>query len=384
MRCKKVYMKIANILFTYNRPVHTQRVLEGLKNNTVKPQKLYIFHDGMKENTNKNDWDKVENVIRSVDWCECEIITSNINKGLANSVIDGINYVFESNDAIIVLEDDCMPAISFMTFMTQALEFYRNYDRVYSVSGYGWPFKIDSDGYDAYFNGRISSWGWGTWKNRWKEYERDDFIIERLRERKEDSINLATWGNDLELMHRDTKQKRVNSWAVYWALKVIEKNGFCVSPIESLISNIGCDGSGIHCESTEKYDVMLSEKSKENFDFPTQYEFRQDVKEKFIALVGCPMLLENGLGKERIMIYGVGGHYKSIEAKIFDRYHVVIYFDKNKTGYYAGVPMINDVNRIEEFVFDKIVITILDQEEQKKIKKMLNREGRIIVTSEEM
>ena len=56
-------MKIATILFTYNRPRHAEMVLKNLSKNTILPDKLYIFHDGKKDNTNKEDWNKVENII---------------------------------------------------------------------------------------------------------------------------------------------------------------------------------------------------------------------------------------------------------------------------------------------------------------------------------
>ena len=61
-------MKIATILFTYNRPVHTQKVLYALSQNDVRPQKLIIFQDGMNSATDKKDWETVGEAIKNITW----------------------------------------------------------------------------------------------------------------------------------------------------------------------------------------------------------------------------------------------------------------------------------------------------------------------------
>ena len=110
-------MKIGTILFTYHRSEHTQKVLEALEKNDVLPWKLYIFQDGIKESTNYSEWKKVNKIIRNINWCETKIYISEENKGLAKSVIMGINQVFQECDAAIILEDDCVPCKEYMSFM---------------------------------------------------------------------------------------------------------------------------------------------------------------------------------------------------------------------------------------------------------------------------
>ena len=74
-------MKIATLLFTYNRSEHTKRVVDSLKRNIVMPQKLFIFQDGLKEGEEEDEWKKVNAVIHTMDWCDHEIIVSEYNKG---------------------------------------------------------------------------------------------------------------------------------------------------------------------------------------------------------------------------------------------------------------------------------------------------------------
>ena len=44
------------LLFTYNRPLHTQKVLDSLAlNEYAKETKIYIFQDGKKANATEQD-----------------------------------------------------------------------------------------------------------------------------------------------------------------------------------------------------------------------------------------------------------------------------------------------------------------------------------------
>ena len=69
-----------------------------------------------------------------------------------------------------------------------------------------------------------------------------------------------------------------NSWAVFWALKCIEQGGFCPTPYYSLISNIGFDGTGVHCGSTHidinvrEWDDRRTIVLPDIVEFPENYE----------------------------------------------------------------------------------------------------------------
>lgn len=42
-------MRIATLLYTYNKSYHTEQVIQGLKSSMVMIQKLFVFQDGLKE-----------------------------------------------------------------------------------------------------------------------------------------------------------------------------------------------------------------------------------------------------------------------------------------------------------------------------------------------
>lgn len=274
-------MKIGTILFTYHRSEHTQKVLEALEKSDVLPQKLYIFQDGIKESTDNKEWKKVNKIIKAVDWCETEIHISKENKGLSKSVVFGVNYVFRECDAVIVLEDDCVPHKKFMQFMASALDMYLKQNKVYSVSGYAWDIDLPHMEYDAYFNGRVCSYGWGTWKDRWNQYEEDYRILSKIKKDPAANEGLDIWGQDLKEMVIGNVIDRCDSWAVFWALKIIEKGGYCLSPYKPLVYNIGFDGSGTHGVKLQSDDPVFPYELKDSFRLPQKVESSKECKEEF-------------------------------------------------------------------------------------------------------
>lgn len=372
-------MNIGIIVFAYNRNRHLEKVLRGLKENEG-ITKLYIFQDGLKAKEHQREWDSTRRLIEGIDWCKVEYNLSSYNKGLAKSIIDGINAVFKENDAVIVLEDDCVPMPNFIAFMKQCFEKYKDDKRVYSVAGYAWPIDVPQDGYDVYGCGRTSSWGWGTWSDRWEKYVQDYEIIRRINRDKAKSINLALWGRDLENMLVARLRGLNDSWAVFWSLNVIETGGICVFPYKSLIRNIGMDGSGVHCGISDKYDVQLDESKKRVFRLPDKIMINSGTKNAYAALHGSYTACETekAYTKEPLIVYGVGRCFFSHEKEICDKYHIIAFMDGNKKGWFAGKEVISfkEVNA-EGYINAKVLITIQDYGESKKVEKLLLEKGHI-------
>lgn len=275
-------MKVATVLFTYARSIHTKKVLDALKNNTVLPQKLFIFQDGKKETTNTDEWNKVNELIHSIEWCDTEVCVSDENRGLRISIAGGVTYALQNYDAVVVLEDDCVPHPLFMKYMTESFEKYADNDKIFSIGGYGWPLDIDKNGTDMYFTKRASSWGWGTWKERWKYYTEDYYILSRIKKDTYLSKQLQIWGEDLEGYLHGNIDGRCDAWDVFWVLNVLEQDGYCLAPYQSLIENIGFDGTGAHCGTTViKTQLRDIEDHSSELVFPEKVETMQSTEEAF-------------------------------------------------------------------------------------------------------
>lgn len=367
-------MNIGIIVFAYNRSHHLKKVLEGLRKNDG-VSRLYIFQDGLKCEQHRDEWEKTQQVISDTDWCEVIYTQASYNKGLAKSIVDGINVVFTENDAVIVLEDDCVPASGFISYMIQCFDKYVLQENVYSVSGYSWPIELPEDQYDVYGCGRISSWGWGTWKDRWEQYNEDNEIITRLKGDKEKSRYLATWGNDCEAILLDRINGRNNSWAVYWALHVIEKQGICINPYRSLINNIGMDGTGVHCGITQRFEVEISDEHQERLLLPEIPKMLGTTEKAFVGLYGSYTARHvEKQHQERVLVYGLGNFFMVNEKELNDMYSIKAFIDIKKTGWFAGKKII-DIDEISLYDYDRIIIMLQRFQECKKVLKVLGDMG---------
>ena len=250
------------VLFVYNRPDHLRHTIEALVKNTLaEKSKLFIYSDGPK---NQSDAEKIMSVrkyIHSISgFKEVEIIEREKNYGLAKSVITGVSEVFTSSSKVIIMEDDMISSRGFLSYMYELLNFYENNRTIFSVTGYTFPIKIPYDyPYEIYLAHRASSWGWGTWKDRWEKVDWDvndyDFFIGD----KTQTEKFKKGGDDLIRMLKNQKTGRIDSWAIIWTYTHFKNKAYCIYPVRSLIKNIGADESGVHMNKTKKYDVDLTE-----------------------------------------------------------------------------------------------------------------------------
>ena len=362
-------MNVGVAVFAYNRNTHLRKTLEGLRANR-KLDEIYIFQDGLKTEEHRNGWEASRQVIASIDWCKVNYFGAEENKGLACSIVEGIEQVLQENDAVIVLEDDCVPTACFLDFMSQCFEKYRDNKDVYSISGYAWPIEVQKGMFDIYFTGRASTWGWGTWKDRWNQYEQDLNILERIKNDRDKSVILAAWGKDLEKMYADRLMGRNDSWAVFWALKIIEEKGLCAAPYVSLIQNIGFDGTGVHCGKTDRFRVDLETGHRSAFRLPDSAEVLKNTVEAFAELYGSYTSINTDRSKANVIIYGLGNFFMQNEKYLNENYYIRAFMDRAKSGYFAGRKIIQG-SEVRAYQYDKIIIMIQDVLECKKIKNML-------------
>ena len=102
-------------LFVYIRPEHTRKVMESIKRNGF--DKIYIFQDGLRKEEDRENWEKVSALVKSMDLIEAEIHISKKNKGLANSIMEGMDYVFQRHEMAVALEDDVVLADGYKGLM---------------------------------------------------------------------------------------------------------------------------------------------------------------------------------------------------------------------------------------------------------------------------
>lgn len=272
-------------LFVYKRPEHTERVLEGLRQNGI--DELYIFADGPKPDDDHEKIKRVRELVDDIGWCRTHIVEREENWGLADSTIAGVNEVLEDKDRIIVLEDDDVPDPNFIDYMKSCLDKYADDERVMNVTGYSPPIDIPpSYDHDVYFTYRDCSWSWGTWKNAWEKYERrPDEIVEQWKEDEEAlERRLEKAGGDLPWLVNAALEGEVDSWSIWWAVTLIRHDGVSVNPVDPYVKNIGHDGTGTHSNDTSKYDVAIGGTPAAELQLPDEPFVDETINERFNKL----------------------------------------------------------------------------------------------------
>jgi hypothetical protein len=270
------------VLFCYNRPEHTRQTLLALSENLLAEQsRLFIFCDGPKPNTDEKQLRKIQEVreiIKSKKWCgTVEVIEQKTNKGLANSVIDGVTQIVNQFGKVIVLEDDLVTSNYFLEYMNTALEKYKDEEKVMQVSGHQFPVKQWEKSNQAFFLPFTTSWGWGTWKRAWecfdinaRRYKKLDLNPEM---RSEFDLNDSVRYSEMLKIQMTTSE--IDSWAIRWWFSVFLKKGIVLFPDRSLVRNIGFGTEATHTTQNVYSDSDFNGGYRIT-NFPTSFDINQD------------------------------------------------------------------------------------------------------------
>jgi len=254
------------VLFVYNRPSHTKKTIEALKNNELAGESdLFIFADNTIDDKNKESVDSVRSFVKTIDGFKTvSIVERETNFGLAKNVISGVTKVIDRYSKVIVLEDDIVCSKTYLSYMNKLLSYYRSNENIYSVTGYTFPIKIPVEyKYDVYFSSRASSWGWGTWKDKWEIVDWDVNDYNNFMMNPEQIKSFNTGGVDLTRMLKEQMLGKIDSWSVIWSYTHFKNNSYCVYPTKSRLRNIGADRSGVHTDKTKRFDVLIFEDETE-------------------------------------------------------------------------------------------------------------------------
>ena len=247
------------LLFVYNRPEHVRRNIQALlKNELAAESELFIYSDAAKDETSQAAVKEVRAFIRSIQGFKKITITERAeNWGLARSIIDGVTTLINRYGRVIVLEDDLVVAPHFLQFMNDALETYRDEERVGHIQACDFTHAPSLP--DTFLIKWTGSWGWGTWDRAWKHFNADGkALLTELESRK------LTYTFDFNgkygytrMLRRQIEGKN-NSWAIRWNASLFLKGILSLNVGKSLVQNEGFDGSGTNCGGGGLYASELS------------------------------------------------------------------------------------------------------------------------------
>lgn len=261
MKVKQTMILAPIVLFVYNRLWHTRQTVEALqKNETACDSQLFIFSDGAKDEDSLREVENVRAYLKTIKgFNKITIIERDINWGLADNIIDGVSAIITKYGKVIVLEDDIVTSPQFLNFMNNALIFYENEKRVWHISGWNYPIET-AHLEDTFLWRAIQCWGWATWQDRWKHFEKNpQHLIENFTQEDIYAFDLEGINFFWQQVIKNAKNQ-INTWAVFWYATFFRHKGLCLSPSQTYVYNIGFDGSGIHCDTNDIYTGVLNTK----------------------------------------------------------------------------------------------------------------------------
>lgn len=281
------------VVFGFNRPDALRNTVASLlRNEEAKHSDLFVFVDGPREDK-AGEREKVEQVreyVKSITGFKSLRYTfAEKNKGLAASIIGGVNEVVNEYGRIIVLEDDLVLMPNFLNFMNQGLEQYEQNPKVMSVCGHSCKVKVPADyPYDAYFFTRSSSWGWGTWKDRWTtvDWELNDWtaVVANRKTFKKSQ------GSDVFKMLSDCKQGKNHSWAIRFCYAQFVQGRLSVVPNRSLVDNEGFGGDGTNCKRYSRFKFELNEATERlSFRWPNEVQLNASLYKQALWYHSIPL-----------------------------------------------------------------------------------------------
>jgi hypothetical protein len=243
-------IKYAPVLIcTLNRHEHFKSCVESLsKCYLAKETTLFIALDYPKSNSHWDGYNIILDFIPEiVGFKEVVLIKRTKNFGAEDNIRDLQKLVFESYENMIISEDDNLFAISFLEYMNNALFNLRDREDIFSVSGYTSD-SILPDYYnkDCYLWCAYSGWGVGMWKNKWEKVDWDLLSFENmLNNSKTKFLLYKYYKRYINQIFRIKENGKITGDG-FLLLYMIHNNLYSLFPKQSLVRNIGTDGSGVN------------------------------------------------------------------------------------------------------------------------------------------
>lgn len=245
-------MKITSNLNTpvafiiFNRPIETAIVFEQIR--IARPTKLLVIADGprMGLHGEAEKCNLTRAIIDKVDW-PCDVVKnySDTNLGCGLRVSSGLDWVFQTVEEAIILEDDCLPHQDFFSFCQELLKKYRYDDDVMSIGGTNFLKGIKRGEASYYFSSHFHVWGWASWSRAWKKYDYNTVSMceERLTNILDKKFISLGEKRKYRSMYNNMKTGKVDTWDYQWFFAHLFNDGLTIIPNVNLVSNIGVTGT---------------------------------------------------------------------------------------------------------------------------------------------
>ncbi len=250
------------LFLVFNRPVQTSRVFAAIRQ--ARPPRLYVAADGARPGVPEDvaKCAEVRRIVGRIDWpCEVKTLFRTEHFGCKRAVSGAITWFFDQELEGIILEDDCLPSLTFFWFCEALLARFRDDERVWQICGTA---MLKPNSYthteDSYIFSRYAPiWGWASWRRAWAHYDAD--LTDWLRMSRPPLLNSAFRTAPerkflLELGHA-LRSGRLDTWDYQWEITKVYQSGLSVIPTLNMIVNIGFGPDATHTLKSQRSTPSL-------------------------------------------------------------------------------------------------------------------------------
>jgi len=227
------------VIFLYRRPAHVNELLVRLQ--LARPARIWLVADGPKDTTEMSLCEQARQAAEGgISWpCKVERSYADTNLGLKKRIETGLDQVFEREEEVIILEEDCHPTPNFFLFCEAMLKKYRNEPKVGAISGNCFLPKKQLVATDYYFSRYVHIWGWSTWARAWKAYDRSRWAWPKQGFRNlfpnAEKTEEAYWNRIFGRM----ASGELSTWDYSWISWFWMQGWVSITPAQNLVRNVG-------------------------------------------------------------------------------------------------------------------------------------------------
>lgn len=264
-------MNIPVLVTAFNRPNETKLALEALSE--IRPKKIYFSVDGPRDD---RDYLPIQQTLESLNWIhwDCEIKTkiNDKNLGLASAVTSAVNWAFETEEILLIIEDDILISKEFVLFAENFISLRSTQETdFFSISASNLIPDNITNCHDFRKSIFFHSWGWMTTQKKWKlfseAYEKKEYFMSPLNLYKvlQNKFTPTLFFLYIQIL---LKRNKLNSWAYPLTLYCFKNNYTNIITNNNLAINIGFGPNSTHTKFKHQFIPEESpEKLNKNYKF---------------------------------------------------------------------------------------------------------------------
>ena len=249
---------IAIVVVAYSRPKETRRLIESIIKGHFDGDNVDLIVSIDKSNCQKEVYDSC----KDAEWLNgsYSVIMQEKRLGLRPHILK-CGELTAKYDAIILLEDDLVVSPNFYRYTKNALDFYKNDDRIAQISLYSYavnefvsrPFSPEKNEYDVYAMRVTQSWGECWSRSMWNNFMASPYYRSSILDKRADlPSNVNNW--------------KENSWKKNFTNYLADSGKYVIYPYYSFTTNYTIAGEHSKMEVPD-YHVLMQMGDVHEFKF---------------------------------------------------------------------------------------------------------------------